>query len=189
MNTFVNLMSQRALDRQCYHTRLGQWSKILALTIIALAVHGATIWWPARNDRIQLEALEAQYTPVRAAKAEITKLTSRISTTRTDYELELAISTDTPASTLLAIVGSAAEATRGRVFLEDITYRQQGPLASNPPEEQMSVSGIGIDTSAVGLFVQQLRSSMPFADIQVRNTETIVVNRQPMQSFRIDCVL
>lgn len=189
MNTYVNLMSQRALDRQCYRARLKQWSQILALTALAIAVHSMTIWWPARNDRLHLEALEAQYKPVSESKLEIVKLNNTIASTKTNYELELAISVDTPASTLLAIVGNAAEATHHRVFLEEVTYRQQGPLAKRPPEEHVSVAGIGINTSAIGIFVQHLRTSMPFAEINVRNTETIEVNRQPMQSFRIDCVL
>ena len=189
MKTYVNLMSQRALDRQCYRIRLKQWSKILALTLAVIGIHSLTIWWPARNDRLHLEALEAQYKPISESKREIVKLNKTISATKTNYELELAISTDTPASALLGVIGNAAEATRNRVFLEEIGYQQQGPLAKKPPVESVTVAGIGIDTTAVGTFVQQLRTLMPFAEINVRNTETIEVNRHPMQSFRIDCIL
>ena len=188
MKTSVNLMSQKALARECYHTRLRQWSQFLLLAVLAIGLHAVVTWWPVRNYSLQVEALEAQYEPIRQFKAKIGKLNRQKVATKTGHELELALSEDAPMMPLVGAIGQAAADSNGSVFLEQLDYRQGGAI-DKEPTHTVSLVGLGTDTRAVSALAHRLRKAMPFATVELRSAETIEINHQPMQSFRIECTL
>ena len=188
MTTSVNLMSEKSQVRESYRTCLRQWSKLLLLAAVAIVIHGLVTWWPVRNHSQQLETLEAQYEPIRQFKAQISKLNRKIAATQAGYELELALSEQTPMVPLVGVLNRVVAEGRGNVFFKHFDYVQQGPL-DDQPTETVLLEGYGTDSRSVAALAHRLRQAMPFAEIELRNTETIEVNSRPVESFRIECTL
>ena len=190
MSTYVNLMSHRARLRQSFQDRMKLWLRALVIVVSAVGIHALVTWWPLYAQRLDLEALEQHYQPLQEKKFAIGKLMKRIATTEEHFGLEIAISEDTPVLTLIGLLGESVSESQGQVFLENIDYQLKGSIL-NPAEssEQVIITGIGADPWAVQALTESLRTALPSSLIEVRESETIEINRKQMQSFRIDCLL
>lgn len=187
MNNHIDLMSSRARVRECTRTRLRQWSRILAAAVGLLALHGAITWWPVHTRSLQCAALEAQYEPLRRMKMDNKALARKIADTLDESQLELALSKQTPVVTLVGLVGQAVSNTQGKVFLDRLAYSQdETNNNADGALYRVKLEGFGADPVAVSQFTDGLKSTLKFADMQVRTVETIEINQQPMQTFDIE---
>ena len=188
MSIYVNLMTRRAKVRQLLRDRMRLWSRVVAAVIVGLVLHSLVTWWPVRSQSQRVELLETQYEPLREMKLDVGRLSRELIATRTNYRDELVLADTTPVLSLLGVVSRAIEQSDGQLFLEDIHYEQtNSALSGGQLQEQLSLEGISADTLAVQALVERLREALPFATVELRNTEAIEVNRHPMQAFFLDC--
>lgn len=188
MSNYINLMTSRARVRECSRTRVRQWSRILVAVMGMLALHAAIVWWPIYTNSQRCAALEAQYYPLRQMKSANRKLEAQIAHTLDRSQLELALSKQTPVLTLVGVVSQAVAERRGKVFLEQISYKQdaQGPESGDSPAE-VALKGFSDNPNAVKQLAESLRSALPFADVQLQPIQSIELNDYPMQTFQIKC--
>ena len=190
MMTHVNLMTQQSRKRQCYRDRLRLWSRLLMFAAIVVAIHFAVNWWPHHAQSLDLQALESHYKPLHEQKVGIGKLTRQLSSTRKSYELELAISRDTPALSLVGLLSDAVARCQGKVFLEKIDYIQNGSFENRTKNsDRLSLDGLATDPWAVEHLAEELHKAMPFAEVEITTSEPIEINRHPMQTFQVECKL
>jgi len=190
MSRFVNLMSERAQTRDCWLRRSRQWARILAVVVGVLTLHTALNWWPIHKQSQLRVALESQYEPIRQLRTDNQGLKKRIGESTKLSHLELSLEKRTPATTLTGLVGKAVAESHGNLFLEKIDYQQKSPSgsATGDSKSKLSLEGFATDPQTVRAFVELLTSSIPNASAETEHIETIEINQQPMQAFRIDCL-
>ncbi len=189
MSRSINLMSERACARDCWLNCARQWTRILAIVVGVLTLHTAFNWWPVHKQSQQRIAMDSQYEPVRRLKTTNQDLKKRIDESKQLGQLELTLEKRTPTTTLAGLVSQAVAKCHGNVFLENIDYQQQGSdgSATRDSSAKLSLEGIATDPKAVRVFAELLKSSIPNASTEAEQFETIEINQQQMQAFRIDC--
>lgn len=190
MTSYVNLMTREARVRRCYCDCIRLWSRLLAVAVVLLSVHFLVNWWPVHTRNLDLQALEAHYQPLHKQKLGIGRLSRQISNLQSQAQLELAIARDTPPLSLLGILADTLADCQGKAFFERINYSQSGSYESRSHEsERLTLEGLATDPWAVETLAEGLRTALPFAKVEIKTSEAIEINRHPMQSFHIDCVL
>ena len=191
MSTYINLMSHRARVRECIRSRLRQWLCLLAATLAVVMLHAFVSWLPVHSSSLHRDALEARYEPYRQMKLENRQLTQQIADAKGNNKLELELTKETPVLTLVGLVSQAVSETDGNIFLKHINFSQEGsPTNRNANDvEQVALSGLGTDSVTVQRFSERLKTVLPFAKVQIRQTESVEVGDHAMQSFQIQCTL
>jgi len=195
MKRHLNLMSRRSRLRISIRTRLRQWTIVLATVAALLVPTWFLIWWPVHQQGHHTAALDTKLEPYRQMNQASKGFQKNIARVRAQEKTALALAQiDTPVVTLLGIISKAIANHQGRVVLENLEFHQSAAvLSEHAPKHEANVQtsidieGLGIDADSVNRLANEFRSTLPFADVQIKSSEPQSINRQPMQSFFIQC--
>ncbi len=187
MNDHVNLMSRQARIREIRRTRLRQWAKISGVVAVLLVPPSLLAWWPVYQQRQRLAALESQYEPVREMIAVTKSYRHRIEQIQQEQRLALALAKQTPVVTLLGLIGKAVARSQGQVYVQHVAFRQAADPWPDAREGTgvVIVEGLAIRDHSVTELTAELRSVVPFTEVELDCAETVTVQNEPRQSFTI----
>jgi len=195
MKRHLNLMSSRARVRSCVRTRLRQWTITLLTVTVLLVPIWFLLWWPVHQKGQQVAALDAKFEPLRQMNQTSKRFQKDIERVRAQEKTSLALAkVDTPVVTLLGMVSKAIADNQGRVVIEQLDFRQSAAvLSEHTPAEgansqtSIHVEGLGIDEKAISQLVRTMKSTLPFADVQIQPSKPKRIYQQEMQTFFIQC--
>jgi len=189
MKRHLNLMSSQSRVHACIRIRIRQWARALAIVSALLVPTWFLFWWPVHQEGQHVATLDAKFEPLRQMNRASKGFQQNIERIRAQETTALALAKiDTPVVTLLGMVSKAVANTQGNVVLENLDFHQSATvLSQEETEERISVElqGRARDEFSIDQLANDLRSALPFADLQISSSKPERIHQQQMQIFTI----
>ncbi|MEM6799463.1 MAG: PilN domain-containing protein [Planctomycetota bacterium] len=188
MNRQLHLMPASAVRRRAIHEGFAIWSRVFLAAALICAIAGAIEAWQCRKSGQVLAALENQHGPVKQLIGDIRMLRAEIERLTASEQLALELASTQSAVTLLAQIGRAAAYAGGDLFVESLDFERQPASQSNGNARVLRLEGVALNHLAATRFVEQLRETQMFAEVNLASTASRVLATQPATAFEVECV-
>ena len=195
MKRHLNLMTAHAHRRDLLQQRLRQWLPVLAVIAIVLSALSWWHWTGCRAVAARRQSLEAEYDPVKQLQSKVKALRGEINTLSHKESLALSLAQDRSPLTLLGQVSKAVKACEGSVYVKKLQLRTESTAAASGTVGQtheaapikISIEGIGVSNVAVARFAASLRDAQLFETVELKATQTVVINATRARTFQLEC--
>jgi hypothetical protein len=190
MKRHANLMSEAARFRVAARILLRRWAIALAATVALLAPITVWRWQECRRTRLEHEALEASYAPIRRLDEMNMELRNAATALVRDERLTLELSRRRPPTTLLGIVSAAAAATNGSVYIQSLNLSQSPPGASVPSggQDMLTVEAACPPQFDIATVVDALKQP-PFTEVKITSDDLSSADGVDRKTYTIECRL
>ncbi|MEQ8791298.1 MAG: PilN domain-containing protein [Pirellulaceae bacterium] len=205
MNTHLNLLPVGYLRARLIRRRLAVWAPIW----LALILLGAANWWAsyAACDEAAAarEARERQYQPVQRTTTQVNVLRRQIEELNSRENVLDDLLEPHPPLSGLGFIGRSAAACGGRVRVNRMVLerskttapaarRQTGaPRQAGAAEHasdavsRITLDGAGLDNQAIAAFVEALKSTGAFRQVELNSTIRTGDEIDAMRTFVVTC--
>lgn len=184
----LNLMPAAAVRRQALREATSFWSKVLGVSLLAMGGFISLQAWRAQEARQVRDALEAQHAPVNQVRNDTRLLRSRIASLSDTEQLALELAKKQPMVTLVGRIAEAVAYAGGDLYVDSLDFARRESTSEASEMQLLQLEGAARDNLSVTRFVEGLRSSGLFRDVQLTSTESRVLASQAATAFNLECV-
>lgn len=189
MKRSLNLMSSHASKREQIRSCLQLWLRVFAVVLCVITLAGIMQWRNGQAAHERLASSEAEYEPIRQLSLENIRLRNKIKTLRQDQAFPLALAKHQP---LLGLIGLSTQALAEhdeKFYLQQIEITRDPSVSSSSstPTLFFSLGGVSSDGSSATRLANRLRTSGPFASVDLSINAVTRMGNQSKQNFSIQC--
>lgn len=193
MKTHINLLPCESRRRVMRRFRLWQWSVAWSLAIVV----GVALGWNGYRERLAIEEERDQnartYEPVKVLKEELKVMRTSVDTLQEQEKMAEELVDKRPAITLLGTLGQAAKQSQGRLQIGYLRLGKSGErgmavsLDDTSDAQVVLLRGISLDIASVTQFVDALRESSLFTQVDMKPTKESKIGTYTAFAYHVEC--
>jgi len=195
MKGMLNLLPTSFRRQQMVRKRVIQWTSIMS-TVLALG--WAWHWYEAREDRNlsqQFETLSREHGPTQKMLQQLMEMRQQLVDLQQQEAVAKELNAQRNALKLLAVVGDAARATKGRLRVTRLEVNNFQASQSGSDEQNVGkttgllLDGLSLDDRAVGDFLEELQKSGIFTHADPLAIKEREDKNTALREYQIQCGL
>jgi Tfp pilus assembly protein PilN len=193
MKTMLNLLPVSFKRQQMARRRVIQWTSLLsAVLLLGWGWH----WYEMREYRAlsqQLETLSREHAPTQKMLHQLVDMRQQLVDLQQQESVAKELDCQRNALKLLAVVGEAAQATKGRLRVMKLEIDNfQGMQSASDPQNAgkptgLLLDGLSLDDRAVGDFLDELQKSGVFSHAEPLAIKEREDKSASLREYQIQC--
>jgi hypothetical protein len=200
MKSHLNLLPIGFLRARLVRRRLALWAPVWA----AVGLLAVANWWTSYSACAAaahtFEIRQQQYEPTRKLSSENSRMRQRIDELNNRETMLGELSESHPPLAGVTLVGRCAAQCEGRVRVHHLLLERNVAAASNSKRKlpgaqsaaagdrsQLTLEGVGLDNVAVATFVESLRDTGAFLNVELKSTIRSGDESGAMRQFVVVC--
>ncbi|MCA9202781.1 MAG: PilN domain-containing protein [Planctomycetales bacterium] len=190
---YINLLSQEYQRRQIVRARTRQWVVVWLILLPVFSAGGLMEWSRYQASVTELATAEARYAPLVELQDHNDALRSQLNMLRQREQLVLEASGRRSLLDVLGYVSRAAADADDRLCVQQLlvggTKQRLGATndSAGEPLGVVTMQGVGMDNTAVSHFVNGLRSTQAFRQVQLKSTTPTEVAELSVRGYVVEC--
>ncbi len=193
---FINLLPQKLVIKMLIRRRLRQWALIWAALLIAGLLVMSANYRSLKQCQVQLDSYRQRVRPLASLQLQTSDIEKRLKTLHREVEVLETISAPDRSLALLAILGNAAKSPQYKVQIERMSLAStvNRVATQKPPTEpshamlsSVSLQGIADGDFGLANFVQSLRESNVFSQVELKSSLQYQRENLTGRQFQVEC--